>query len=207
MLGNKIKNLRKSNNISQKELAAALNVSRSAVSMWETLAAEPDLETVAKLSAYFGVSVDYILRNDQPQNTATDDTQKLTAKRIPIVGRVPAGIPLEAIEDIIGYEEIPQSWLDGGREYFATKVQGDSMYPKYLEGDIIIVRKQPTCDSGQDCIVYVNGYDATLKKVIILSDGGIQLTPINTMYPPKTYRDGDEPISIAGVVVEIRRKP
>ncbi len=200
---NQIKKIRESRGISQKELAIVMKTAQPTVCNWENGTRVPSHNNVLKLAEYFHVSADYImgLEKDEPKKETN------IGFRIPILGRVPAGIPLEAIEDIIGYEEIPQSWLDGNREYFATKVQGDSMYPKYIEGDIIIVRKQPTCESGQDCIVYVNGYDATLKKVIMLPDGGIQLTPINTMYSPKTYRDGDEPISIAGVVVEIRRKP
>ena len=120
---------------------------------------------------------------------------------------VPAGVPLEAIEDIIDTEEIPAEWTTGGREYFGLRVKGDSMYPKYMDGDIIIVRKQDTCDSGQDCVVYVNGYDATLKQVKLLPDGGVRLQPLNPSYAPKTYYEGDETITIAGVVVEIRRKP
>ena len=119
---------------------------------------------------------------------------------------VPAGVPIEAIEDILDWEDIPMDWLRGGKEYFALKVQGDSMFPKYIEGDTIIVRKECDCESGQDCIVYVNGYDATLKKVIKKKDC-IILQPLNPAYDPKVYNYNDEfnPISIAGVVVEIRR--
>ena len=62
-------------------------------------------------------------------------------------------------------------------------------------------------ESGQDCVVYINGYDATLKQVKLLPDGGVRLQPLNPSYAPKTYYEGDETITIAGVVVEIRRKP
>ena len=81
------------------------------------------------------------------------------------------------------------------------------MYPKYVEGDTIIVKLQPDCENGQDAVVYVNGYDATLKKVIKNEDG-IMLQPLNPEYVPKQYNYNDEryPISILGIVVEIRRK-
>ena len=72
---------------------------------------------------------------------------------------------MDAIEDIQDWEEVPASWGSGGREYFGLRVKGDSMYPKYLEGDTVILRKQPTCDSGDDCAVLVNGDAATLKQV------------------------------------------
>ena len=129
--------------------------------------------------------------------------------RIPVLGSVPAGIPLEAIEDIRDWEEIPADMCAGGREYFALEVQGDSMWPDYLPGDIVIVRKDPRCESGDVCVVYVNGYDATLKTVKLGENGSLSIIPKNTSYPPRTFsREEVEslPVSIAGVVVELRRK-
>lgn len=131
------------------------------------------------------------------------------AKRIPILGNVAAGIPIEAIEDIIDWEEIPESMCAGGKEYFGLQVKGDSMYPDYLEGDTVIVRKTPCCDSGDVCVVYVNGYDATLKQLRLGDDGSVTLLPRNPAYPPRTYTKEEVqslPVSIAGVVVELRRK-
>lgn len=155
-----------------------------------------------------GTTVEYLTwQTDDPNPVQTESVEKRkTAIRIPVLGRVSAGIPLEAIEDIIDFEEIPADMVRGDSEYFGLRVSGDSMYPKYLEGDIIIVRRQDTCENGQDCVVYVNGYDATLKTVYLLDNGGIRLQPVNPQYAPKSYFVGDEPVSIAGVVVELRRK-
>lgn len=201
---NQIKKIREARGIAQKVLAIAMGVSAPTVSNWESGAKDPSNKNIRKLAEYLGVSCDCILGLEEfePANPSK------TAVRIPVYGRVPAGIPLEAIAEIIDYEEIPGAWTDGGKDYFSLIVKGDSMYPKYLEGDIIIVRKAETCESGQDCVVYVNSHDATLKKVILLDDGGVRLQPINTDYNPRTYYPGkDEPVSIAGVVEEIRRKP
>lgn len=129
--------------------------------------------------------------------------------RIPVLGAVPAGIPLEAVEDIIDWEEIPQAMCAGGKEYFALEVKGDSMWPDYLPGDIVIVRKEPCCESGDICVVYINGYDATLKQVKFAGDGSITLVPKNQNYPPRTYTPEEVatlPVAICGVVVELRRK-
>lgn len=141
-----------------------------------------------------------------------DDTPSLTdsvtsAVRIPVLGSVPAGIPLEAIEDIVDWEDIPREWTKGGKEFFGLKIQGDSMYPKYMEGDTIILRKADDCESGDECVVYVNGYDATFKKVIKKTDH-IILQPLNSAYEPMMidYNDEINPIKIVGVVVELRRK-
>lgn len=122
---------------------------------------------------------------------------------------MPAGIPIEAIEDVVDWEDIPEEMVRGNKEYFGLKVSGDSMYPKYLDGDTVIVLKQPTCESGDDCIVYVNGYDATLKTVKRNSNGSLTLQPINPQYAPRTFSTDEIsalPVSIAGVVVELRRK-
>ena len=130
-----------------------------------------------------------------------------TSVRIPVLGSIPAGIPLEAVEDVVDWEDIPIEWTKGGKEFFSLRVKGDSMYPKFIEGDTIILRKEDDCESGDICAVYVNGYDATLKKVVKKQDC-IVLQPLNSAYDPKVYDYNDElnPIQIAGIVVEIRRK-
>ena len=205
---NKIKELREKRGIPQKALAIDLGVTQPTICDWESGRKVPSAKSTAKLADYFGVSTDYILgREDAADSEYPLGRPSPGAIRLPVYGRVPAGVPLEAIDDVIDWEEIPQEWSIGGKTFFATKVKGDSMYPKYIEGDIIIVQVQPDCESGQDCVVYVNGYDATLKRVYKLDDGGIRLVPANPSYAPKTYYPGDDPISIAGIVVEIRRKP
>ena len=127
--------------------------------------------------------------------------------RIPIYGTIPAGIPITAIQDIEDYEEIDPSMLRGGKRYFGLKVKGNSMYPMFMEGDTIIVRQQPDCESGQVCAVRVNGDDATLKKVI-KQGGTTVLQPLNPEYEPMFFvGSSSEPsLEIMGVVVEIRRK-
>ena len=129
-------------------------------------------------------------------------------RRIPVLGSIPAGVPIEAVEEIEDWEDLPESMFKGGAEYFALKVKGDSMSPKYEDGDVLILRRQGTCDNGQDCAVLVNGDDATFKRVR-LSERGITLQPLNPKYDPIFYtnQEGrDLPIRILGVVVELRRR-
>ena len=78
------------------------------------------------------------------------------------------------------------------------------MYPKYLEDDIVIIQLQKDCETSQDCACYVNGFDATLKRVA-KNNGTITLEPINPNYSPKTYKHPGE-VHIIGVVKELRRK-
>ena len=98
--------------------------------------------------------------------------------------------------------------LKGGKEYFGLKVKGTSMWPKYLDGDTIIVLKQNDCESGQDAVVMVNGDDGTFKRVI-KKENGITLQPINQQDFDSVYYSNEEiinlPVKILGVVKEIRR--
>lgn len=199
---NNLKSARKATGLTQAEVAASIGITQNAYSYWENGKVKIDHESLAKLSKLFGVTIDYLMGiSEQPQDNIV---------KIPVLGTIPAGIPLEAIEDIIDYEEIPRSFLSGGKEYFALAVKGDSMWPDYLPGDVVIVRKQPICNSGDDCIVYVNGYDATLKQVKLNDeDHSLTLIPRNQSYPPRTFTQEEIqtlPVTIAGVVVELRRK-
>ena len=199
---NNLKAARKAAGMTQSEVAKIVGITQNGYSYWENGKAKIDNESLAKLSRLFGVSIDYLI--------GADDALAGKSLRIPVLGSVPAGVPLEAIEDILDWEELPQSMAAGGKEYFALEVKGDSMWPDYLPGDVVIVRKQPTCDSGEDCVVYVNGYDATLKQVRLNADDhSLTIVPRNQSYPPRTFTAEEIqslPVTIAGVVVELRRK-
>nr|WP_325298436.1 LexA family transcriptional regulator [uncultured Dysosmobacter sp.] len=200
---NNLKAARKAKGLTQVEVARAIGLTQNGYSYWENGKAKIDRDQLLKLANLFDVSVDYLLGNTTTTNTGS----KIV--RIPVLGSIPAGIPLEAIEEIIDWEEIPESMCAGGKEYFALEVKGDSMWPDYLPGDVVIVRKTPCFESGDVCVVYVNGYDATLKQVKSQDDGSMTLVPRNQSYPPRTYSKEEVmalPISIAGVVVELRRK-
>lgn len=198
----RLKEARKAKGLTQVEVSKIIGISQNGYSDWETGKNRVDAVSLNKLADLYGVSVDYLVGG---REAPTD-----TVLRIPVLGSVPAGIPLEAIEDIIDWEEIPQSLASGEKEYFALQVEGDSMYPDYLPGDIVIVQKTPVCASGDDCVVYVNGYDATLKQVKLdEKHGTLTIVPKNPSYPPRTFSKEEIqslPVTIAGVVVELRRK-
>lgn len=199
MIGMRIRQLRNDKNWTQKDLADKLHVGKTTISNYETGYSEPDIETQTVLADLFGVSLD-----DLNGRKRSYSKEKYTT--INVYGKVPAGIPIEAIEDIQDTEDIAFSkGYIPTKDYIGLIVDGDSMYPDYLPGDTIIVEVKPDCESGEDCVVYVNGYDATLKTVIKNPDGTITLKPINPEYPPKTYGPGDETITILGIVKELRR--
>ena len=141
---------------------------------------------------------------------ATDELGKSVNSKItkiPVLGTVRAGIPMEAVENIIDYEEISEDMARQG-EFFALQIKGDSMEPKISEGDVVIVRKQSDVDSGNIAIVLVNGEEATIKKIQKF-DGGINLIPSNPSYDVQTYTNeqiNSLPVQILGKVVELRAK-
>lgn len=127
---------------------------------------------------------------------------------INVLGRVAAGLPLEAIENIIDTEEISEEMARTG-EYFGLQIHGDSMEPRMYEGDIVIVRKQEDAESGEIVIAMVNGNDAVCKRLQKYT-GGISLISLNsTKYEPMIYSNKDiedMPVKIIGKVVELRSK-
>lgn len=127
--------------------------------------------------------------------------------RIPILGRVVAGIPLEAITDIEGYEEITPKMASLG-EYFALKIKGHSMEPQILDNDVVICKCQSDVESGDIAIILVNGDEATCKQ-IKKSQEGVTLIGFNPLvYPPHFYSNKEIetlPVNVIGKVVELRR--
>lgn len=200
MLGKRIRYLRNEAGWNQEELGNRMNLAKVTISQYENETRTPNTDIINQFADLFNVSVDYLLGRDNEKNKNGDYIT------INVYGKVPAGIPLEAIEDIQDTEELSVKDYNPNKDYLGLVVDGDSMYPKYLKGDTIIVEVTPQCENGADCVVYVNGYDATLKTVIKNPDGTITLKPINPNYPPTTYGPNDDPIKILGVVKEIRRK-
>lgn len=198
MFNIRLKNLRKQANMSQKALADMLFVSQAAVAKWELDKTTPTPEMLVKIAKVFDVPVDFLLGYDsQPQHGV----------KIPVLGRVQAGIPIEAVEEILDWEEITPEMAATG-EHFALRVRGQSMEPKFSEGDIIIVRQQQDVDSGDIAVVLVNGYEATVK-LIKKSKDGVALIPTNPAFDTMFYTNQeiiDLPVQVIGKVVELRAK-
>ena len=196
MFSSRLRELRKAKRLTQNELAHSLNVEQPTIANWEKGFRVPDSLTIQKIGDFFNVSVDFMLGR----------TEKIKGVKIPVLGTVPAGIPLEAIEEILEYEEISPELAKSG-EYFGLKVKGDSMAPNILEGDILIIRKQEDANTGDICVVMVNGDDATVKK-IKKDPKGLTLIPNNPAYDIVFYSNDEIeslPVRVIGKAVEIRR--
>jgi len=200
-IGSKISKLLEDKGVTQRDLAKMVGVTEVTISRYINGIREPKGSILNDIAIALNVSSDYLLGRNV-------SSSKPVGVKIPVLGRVQAGVPIEAVTDIIDYEEITEE-LNRTGDFFALQVTGNSMEPRMLEGDVVIVRKQPYIQSGEVAIVLVNGCDATIKKVI-KQDNGLLLVASNAeVYQPTFYSTEDIeklPVSIIGKVVELRGK-
>ena len=195
----RIKSAREDLKLTKRELAKRIGVHESSINKYEKGLVDIPLSKISELSRVLNVTEAYLM--------GWEDEQKLQGLKIPVLGTVAAGIPISAVEDILDYEEVPQSWENQG-EFFALKIKGDSMEPRMESGDVVIVKQQSDANSGDTVIVLVNGDDATCKK-LQKTDNGIMLVSTNPKYPPMFYSNEEistKPVVILGKVVELRSK-
>ena len=149
----RIRELRVLHGMSQQDLADRLDVNKVTISQYERGVRKPDLNALTALCDIFNVSSDYLIGKDDTtiRIVGKEGLERLVSartKRIPVLGRVAAGIPIDAIEDVLeDWEEIPEAMAATG-EFFGLKIKGDSMQPRIAEGDVVIVRSQPDAESG-----------------------------------------------------------
>ena len=162
----------------------------------------PRIDKIEMLADYFGVLKSDLIEDkaDLPPSAIPVD---LTSRhRIPILGRIAAGLPLYAEQNIEGYTLTD---LNGGAEYFALRVTGDSMNAARIEeGDLLIVRRQEEVENGEIAIVMVGSEDATVKR--FYSTGStVTLMPqsTNSKHQPQIYDLGKTQIKILGKVVKV----
>lgn len=187
-------------NKTRNDMCKALGVKYTTFTDWVKGNSYPRIDKIELMANYFGIE-----KSDLVENRSSK--KKSNSVKIPVLGRVAAGIPLEAIEEIIDTEEIEEELAATG-DFFGLQIHGDSMQPRMQEGDIVIVRKQNDAESGDTVIALINGDDATCKKLKKI-DGGIMLIANNPAYEPMifTYDDiKNKPVQIIGRVMELRAK-
>ena len=184
--------------INQSDISRILGVSTSTVSSWCLGARMPRMDKIEALANRFFVPKSYFIE---------DSEGVVQYPRVPVLGDVAAGIPMYVEENIIDYEEISFAVASQG-EHFCLRVCGDSMEPKFSDGDVVIVRKQSDVDTGDIAVVLVNGDRATVKKIKKRPDG-VMLVPLNSAFEPMFYNTSEVeelPVVILGRVVELRAK-
>lgn len=208
-LGNKeifAKNLNYYMSINKKsrvDVCRDLDIPYSTFTDWCNGNIYPRIDKIEMLANYFDIK-----KSDLVESKSSEQGNGTNSAIVFVYGTIPAGIPMECIEDILDTEEISADMLKGGKQYFGLKIKGDSMEPDYLDGDVIIFQKQDDCENGDDCVVMVNGNDGTFKRVF-KNENGIILQPLNNKYQPMIYSNEQIetlPVKILGVFEELRRK-
>lgn len=159
----------------------------------------PKADKIRRFAEYFDVP-EYVILGEEP-------AESTGGVIIPILGRVAAGYPISAVENIIGQEEISKKLASTG-EFFALRIKGDSMSPNLHNGDVVIVRQQNDAEDGDIVIAIVNGDDGVCKRVKRYKDS-LSLISDNPAYPPMMFSHEEidtVPVTIAGKVVELRRE-
>ena len=195
--------LRAEKGVSQATIAGYLGITKQAYSLYELGKRNPDNEMLYKISEYFDVSLDYLLGKSHIKN----DFHRSKGIKIPVLGKVQAGIPVEAVQEILDWEEITEDMAAHG-DHFGLVVNGHSMEPRFTPEDVVIVRKQTTAETGDVVIALVNGDDATIKKLKKM-ENGIMLIPTNPDFEAMFYTNEEierKPVRIIGKVVELRAK-
>ena len=191
------------NGKTQVNLVKDLKFNKSTVSTWVNGSKIPRMNKIDTLCEYFGINRSDLIEDKQP--TYREDKKQSVV--INVLGRVAAGIPINAITEIIDTEEITEKLAKTG-EFFGLKVKGDSMIPEIYDGDTVIVRQQDDAENGETVIVTINGYEATCKRLRKYKDG-IALISNNPSYAPIELTNQEiteKPVRIIGKVVELRRK-
>lgn len=206
MFSQRLKELRKLRGLSQAALSQLLGVSQQAVGKWETGRSTPDPQTVAAIAAELGVSADYLLgvEGEAPARRGPVAPYRAAQEcRIPVIGTVRAGYGALALEEDYGEEYARVKDPDS---YFYLKVKGDSMEPRISDGDLALVHRQNTLNSGELGVVVFGEGEGTLKKYVVRGNT-VVLQPFNPAYPSQILVGEDlGHLYIAGKVVETKTK-
>lgn len=189
-------------------------ITQASIARWEMGENSPSIDNIVLLAKALNISLpEFIGKNLNFDNGSFVDLDSDVIK-IPVLGTIKAGLPIEAQEDILEYVEIPKKWTLGGKKFYGLQINGDSMYPKYSTNDIVIFEKSEdyAIANKKDCAVMVNGYDATFKNVTV-SENGITLVPFNLNnsdgYQPTFYNKEqiqNLPVKIIGIAKEKRTR-
>lgn len=197
--------------ISPSVAAEEIGFDRSAVTGWKK-GAKPKDTTIRKIANYFGISPEDLTgstgpaQKKAPARWLPKDAVLIDQDAfhtIPILGRISAGLPLYAEQHIEGYTVTD---LNGGAEYFALRVRGDSMDALGIrDGYTIIVRLQDEVENGQVAVVMVGDEDATVKR-FYANGSTVTLMPqsTNPAHQPQIYDTAKTSIKVIGRVVEVK---
>lgn len=212
-MGAYLKKLRENKGLTTREVYELSKVSNSYLSLVENGHRRASAVVLKKLAPVYGV--DYLdlyvkagyadlaeyEKNEMLKKIGAIPIFDIDVINIPLLGTVKAGYDYLAQENIIDYISFKVDGTDK-ENYYALNVVGDSMTPLFDDGDTVIVHKQDDFENGDNCVVLINGEEATIKKVY-KGNTGIELKAVNPYYPPRVFSKEDIkdlPVKIIGVV-------
>lgn len=212
-LGEIIKQYRDDHSLSMDAFSERSGISKAYISLLEKnkhpktgKEISPSIQCIRQAAQGMNIDFDdlFALLDGKVEVNTSQQTQ---AKKIPVLGRVAAGIPINAITEIIDTEEISADIAKTG-DFFALQIKGDSMEPKISNGDVVIVRQQDDAETGDTVIALINGDDAVCKRLRKYKEG-LELISTNPSYAPLYFDEEtikNKPVKIIGKVVELRAK-
>lgn len=207
------------------DVSRATGIPASTFSDWKKGKSSPKRDKIEKIAEFFEINPDWlagtsdfktnkeILENfDNKSNLDVIKGQMIDVQenttRIKVLGKVAAGVPRHMQDEyVIGYEDVSNDMIKDDT-VFGLEINGDSMSPRILKGDVVIVREQNDAESGDVVIVTINGDEATCKRLMKYADG-ISLISFNPAYEPMTFSNKEieeKPVRIIGKVIENRSK-
>ena len=197
--------------LKQADIVERSGINKGALSCYISGKYKPKQNSIYLIAKALDVNEAWLMGADvpmeRPSKTACQ-TKNNASVRIPVLGRVAAGIPIDAIEEVIDYEEIPEVMAHDG-DYFGLLIKGNSMEPRIVDGDVVIVRKQEDADDGDLIIALVNGEEGCCKRLKKYENGTIALVSTNPAFDPMYFTPSEQnetPVKIIGKVKELRAK-
>lgn len=188
-------------NRNQSELAKYIGVSNGTITNYINGTNMPRMDRIDKICKFLMITRSDLLEEYSDEN-------KPRGVRIPVFRSIAASVKCNNIEDILDYEEIFEETAKQG-EYFGLKIKGDSMYPRILDGDVVIVKKQNYANNSDVVIALVNGNEYVCKQIYKYDDC-IELKSFNPMYKGIIFNKVEVDnlsVQIIGKVIELRGKP
>ena len=185
MFSERLKELRKMRELTQRDTAEIFNVSYGAVGNWESGQRIPDTDTLKRIADYFHVSLDYLLGHTDNPAAFSDipNVRQIKKRQIPVLGEIACGEPVFADE----HRDVYVSAADDLVCDYALIAKGDSMLPRIHDGDLVFIQEMPVVENGKIAAVLIED-EATLKRVFF--DAGRQqltLTADNPAFPPHVF--------------------
>lgn len=199
---NNLRHLRIQSGMKQEDLAKKLQKDYSTIGKWENGTRSPIMADVLKIAELFNVSLEQLIGG----NIIYDNVEPITNTiKIPIYGSIKAGLPLESQNDIVDYMDVPSEWSNG-KNLFGLRLSGDSMFPKYNDGEIVIFKQDQDLENqkNKDCAIMINHTESTFKKLLV-NDTGIVLQAYNPDYDIMMFTTQEVqelPIVILGIAIK-----